>query len=74
MPGSVVSTRSMRRPRFRGTVGDDDHPGVEAHADPDAAAVMNAHPARAGRHVDERIEDRQSAIASEPSRIDSVSR
>ena len=39
-------------------VRDDDHPCVDRVADPDAAAVVDAHPRRSRRHVDERVEDR----------------
>ena len=48
MPGSVVSTRRRRSPSV-GAVGDDDHAGVQAVADAHAAAVVEAHPARARR-------------------------
>ncbi len=41
-----------------GAVGDDDHAGVDRVADPDAAAVVDADPGRAGGHVDERVQDR----------------
>jgi hypothetical protein len=47
LPGSEV------RP-----VGDDDHPGVLAVADADAAAVMDADPGRAGGGVHEGVEER----------------
>jgi len=39
-------------------VRDDDHSRVERVADPDAAAVMDAHPRRAGSDVEKRVEDR----------------
>ena len=41
-----------------GAVRDDDHPGVDRVADPDAAAVVDAHPGRARGDVDERVQDR----------------
>ena len=41
-----------------GAVGEDDHARMDRVADPDAAAVMDAHPRRSRRHVDERVEDR----------------
>ena len=44
--------------RLVGAVGDDDHAGVDRVADPDAAAVVDADPGRARRHVDERVQDR----------------
>ena len=44
--------------RVVGAVGDDDHPRVDRVADPDAAAVVDAHPGRARGHVHERVQDR----------------
>ena len=41
-----------------GAVGDDDHAGVDRVADPDAAAVMDAHPRRTRSRVQQRVEDR----------------
>ena len=41
-----------------GPVGDDDHARVDRVADPDPAAVVDAHPGRARRDVDERVQDR----------------
>ena len=41
-----------------GAVGDDDHAGVDRVADAHAAAVVEAHPAGAGRGVEQRVEDR----------------
>jgi hypothetical protein len=57
-----------------GAVGDDDHAGVDRVADADAAAVVDRHPGRAGRVLTSALSSGQSAIASEPSRIASVSR
>ena len=44
--------------RCLGTVGDDDHAGMDRVADADAAAVMDADPRRSRCDVDERIQDR----------------
>jgi hypothetical protein len=60
--------------RVGAAVGEHDHAGVDRVADPDAAAVVDADPGRARRRVQERVQDRPVAIASEPSRIASVSR
>jgi len=43
---------------FVGAVGDDYHAGMQAVADADAAAVMKAHPVRAGGRVEQRVENR----------------
>ena len=40
------------------SVRDDDHAGMLRIADADAAAIMNRNPGRAGRGVDERIQQR----------------
>src|SRR3954454_3619648 len=40
-----------------GAVGDDDHPGMLAIADPDAAAVVDRDPRRAGGGVDESVQE-----------------
>ena len=56
-------------------VGEDDHAGVNRVADPDAAAVVDADPGGAPQRVfRSAFRIGQSAIASEPSRIASVSR
>jgi len=39
-------------------VGDDHHPRVNRHPDPDAAAVVDRNPARAAHGIEQRIEDR----------------
>ena len=39
-------------------VGDDHHAGVDRIADPDAAAVVDAHPRGARPHVQQRVQDR----------------
>ena len=60
---------------FVGAVGDGNLAGVQAVADADSAAVMKRNPACAARGVQERVERMgQSATASEPSFIASVSR
>ena len=58
MPGSDVSTRCESFAGVRRSVGHDDHAGVDRVADADAAPVVHAHPVRAGRRVDQRVEDR----------------
>ena len=58
MPGSAVSTRSRPLGHLVAPVGDDDHARVDRVADPDAAAVMDADPGRAGGDVQQRVQDR----------------
>ena len=73
VPGSAVSTRSSRSPlrRFRRRR----RPSrVDRVADADSAAVVDAHPGRTGRDVEERVQDRPVGDRVEPSRIASVSR
>ena len=57
-----------------GAVGDDDHAGVDGVADADAAAVVDAHPRRPAATLTSAFRIGQSAIASEPSTMASVSR
>ena len=58
-----------------GAVGDADHPGVDRAADADAAAVVDADPAsRREAVLTSALSSGQSAMASEPSSIASVSR
>jgi hypothetical protein len=59
MPGSLVSTRSSRR-GFGGAVGHDHLPRVQAVADADAAAVVEADPARAAGDVEHALSSGQS--------------
>ena len=58
------------------TIGDDDHSGVEriADADADADAVMKRDPSRPGAVLSNALRIGQSAMASDPSFIASVSR
>ena len=44
--------------RFARAVGDDDHAGMQRVADADAAAVVDRHPGRAGRRVEQRVQHR----------------
>ena len=60
--------------RFRRAVGDDHLAGVQAVADADAAAVVEADPGRAAGRVDERIEDGPVADGVGAVRMPSVSR
>ena len=64
---------ASRRPHRR-AVRHDDHAGVQRVADADAAAVVHRHPRGPARGVQQRVEHGQSAMASLPSRIASVSR
>ena len=56
MPGSLVSTRASFSAASIGAVGDGDLACVNGAADADSAAVVNRHPRRAGRGVDQRVE------------------
>ena len=58
MPGSLVSTRSSRLRCCGGAVGYDHLPGVDAVADADTAAVMNADPRCAVDRIDQGVEQR----------------
>ena len=53
-----MSTRSSRSAAVGRPVGDDDHAAVDRVADPDAAAVVDAHPGGAGGDIEERVQDR----------------
>ena len=68
MPGSQVSTRSQPAVGLARAVGDDHHAGVQRVADADAAAVVHRHPGRAGRGVQQGVQqrpvgDRVAAVA-----------
>ena len=58
MPGSFVSTRSMRLAISSRAVGDGHLSGVLRVADAHAAAVVNRHPRRAARGVQQRVQQR----------------
>ena len=58
VPGSVVRTRRRRRAAAVGSVGDDDHARVDRVPDADPAAVVERDPGRAGRRVEQRVQDR----------------
>ena len=74
MPG-IAGQHALEACRGLGrAVGDDDHAGVQAVADADAAAVVDAHPGRAAAVLTRALRIGQSAMASEPSFIASVSR
>ena len=60
--------------RILRAVGDHNHARVQTVADTNAAAMMKAHPVRARCGVEQGVRIGQSAIASLPSFIDSVSR
>ena len=58
MPGSAVSTRSSFSSASSVPSATHTMPGVDRAADADAAAVVDAHPRRARRRVDQRVEQR----------------
>ena len=72
--GSFLSTVVTRSSPFVGAVRQRHLPGVQRIADADAAAVVERRPARPDATFTMRFRSGQSATASEPSRIASVSR
>jgi hypothetical protein len=60
--------------RVGAAVRDDHHARMLREAHADAAAVVQRHPGRAARGVQQRVEQRPVAHGVEPSFIDSVSR
>ena len=75
MPGSFVSTRSSFCRGEVGAVGDGHHAGVDRSPDAHAAAVVDATPtSRRLAVLTSALSSGQSAMASEPSAIASVSR
>ena len=59
---------------FVGAIGDHDHSGVLRVADADAAAVVDGHPDAPAAVLTRALSRGQSAMASVPSRMPSVSR
>ena len=58
VPGSAVSTRSSRSAASSVPSATIDHAGVDRVADPDAAAVMHAHPRRTRCDIEQGVQDR----------------